>query len=93
MKEILRAVAEATGVAPIARAWRDANDGAIDRLASEARKLKGPSGKRLISDERIANALRAQKRLEQFQSIVALVFPYLPNPKLLRIIAGPKVKK
>lgn len=85
-RDVLRSVADATGATALAQAIVNANDGAIERLAAEARKHG-------ISEAKIAKARRAQKKFERIHSLVALLFPFLGNPALVRLVAGKGKKK
>lgn len=76
-----RAIGEATGIGPIARAAVDAEDGLIDRLVAKAREHK-------ISEKRITEALKLKGKYDRAMSVIALLYPIFPNPALLRLVAG-----
>lgn len=75
------ALGDLAGVQKIARAAVDGERAALTKIASLARKHG-------VSDAKIARALKAKKRLDQVLSILALAFPWMPNPTLLRWLAG-----
>ena len=77
----VRKLADATGVGEIARALVGAEQAVIDRLVDKARELN-------ISKAKISAALRAKRKHDQALSVVALLIPSLPNPALLKLIAG-----
>ena len=76
----IRLVADFTGVTAIARTAVGTHDALIAELVALARK----NG---VSAKKIGQALEARRKAERVQSMIALVFPFLPNPKLLRFLA------
>ncbi len=82
-RKVIHAIAGSTGIGPIARAAVEAEDGLIDRLVEKARKHN-------VSEARIRAALGAKRKYDRAMSVVALLYPFLPNPALLRLVAGKK---
>lgn len=79
--KIARIVGDVTGIRVVLDRVFDMTDGTIDRLVAYARK-KG------VPERKIAAALRAHHNYEKAQSIAALLMPAIPNPVVLRKIAG-----
>lgn len=86
-KKMLAAVAakigEWTGVGRIAALAVEADERAVARLVALARKHG-------VSERRIASALRGKAWLERAQSLVAILFPIVPSPTVMRALAGRK---
>lgn len=82
-RKVIHAIAESTGIGSIARAAVEAEDGLIDRLVEKARKHN-------VSEARIRAALAAKRKYDRAMSVVALLYPFLPNPALVRLVAGRK---
>jgi hypothetical protein len=76
---VSRAV-DLSGVTAIAKAAVGSVDAAIAKAAAIARE-EG------VSERHIAAALRAHKKIEQLQSMIALLLPIIPSPKLMRLLA------
>lgn len=76
----LRRAGEASGASAIARGLVGSVDAAIEKMVELARD-EG------ISEVKIQQALRAHRKLEAAQSMVALLLPFIPSPKLLRLLA------
>ncbi len=70
-----------TGLGSIAAAIVDAKDGAVGRLAAEARRLGVP-------ESRIRKALRLVELHERMTDLAALLMPFLPSPAIIRLLAG-----
>lgn len=77
---LIRRAGEASGASAIARGVVGSVDAGIARMVQLARD-EG------ISEAKIQKALRAQKALERYQSMVALLLPFIPSPKLMRLLA------
>lgn len=77
---LLRGAADMTGVSAVARVVIEASDDIVDRTVALAREHG-------VSETKIRAALRLRSKAERLQSLVALVLPGLPNPRLLRYVA------
>lgn len=76
----IRRAGEASGASAIARGIVGTVDAGIEKMVSLARE-EG------ISEAKIQKALRAHRKMERWQSMVALLLPFVPNPKLMRLLA------
>ncbi len=71
---------DSTGVTAIAKAAVGSLDTAIGKAVTLAREEGVP-------EKHIRAALRAQQKAEQLQSMIALLLPIVPSPKLMRLLA------
>ena len=76
-----RAVGDATGVGPIARAALAGEKAVIDKLVEAARKAG-------VSEATIKKARDVKRKHDRLLVVASILFPYLPNPALLRLLAG-----
>lgn len=81
LTSIGRGIGNATGTGAIARAALSAEQAMIDRLVAAARKAG-------VKESTIAKALAAKKRGDRVLAVAALLYPMIPNPALLRVLAG-----
>lgn len=77
---LIRRAGEASGASAVARGIVGTVDAGIERMVQLARD-EG------IPETQIRRALRAQRALERYQSMVALLLPFIPSPKLMRLLA------
>lgn len=77
---MIRRAGEASGASAIARGIVGTVDAGIEKMVDLARQ-EG------VSEAQIKRALRAQKKAEQWQSMVALLLPFIPSPRLMRLLA------
>lgn len=77
---VIRRAGEASGASAIARGIVGTVDAGIEKMVALARE-EG------IPERQIQKALRAHRKLERWQSMVALLLPFIPNPKLMRLLA------
>ncbi len=76
-----RIVGDVTGTGAVARAALAGEKAVIDRLVEIARKIG-------VSESTIERARALKKMHDRALSVAAILFPWLPNPALLRLIAG-----
>lgn len=81
----LRAIGRTTGVGHVARAAVDMHDAAINRLVIDARRLG-------VSEAKIRVALRAKRAADRMQNLVAILFPFVPSPAVMRGLAGRRAR-
>lgn len=81
LTNIGRAVGNATGVGPIARAALEGEQAVIEKLVAAARKAG-------VSEETIKKARDVKRKHDRLLVVASILFPYLPNPALLRLLAG-----
>lgn len=81
LTSIGRGIGNATGTGAIARAALSAEQAMIDRLVAAARKAG-------VKESTIAKALAAKKKGDRVLAVAALLYPMIPNPALLRMLAG-----
>lgn len=84
-KRALRTVGQVTGTGAIAETVLGMQDAAIERLVKLAEQHGVPHAK-------VNAALRAYEKAQDVQSAVAVLYPFLPNPALLRALAGRDTK-
>lgn len=77
------ALADLAGVREIAKIAVDGEDAIIERLVQLARDHD-------VAEATIRKALRLKKKSDQLLSILAILYPMIPNPAILRAIAGKK---
>lgn len=83
LEQVIGSLADAAGVRDIARAGVKGEREALERIARAARE-KG------ISERRIQWALRLKKKTDRALVYLWILQPFLPNPALLRLLAGPE---
>jgi hypothetical protein len=76
-----RKIGDATGVGVIARAALAAERTMIAQLVAGARKAG-------VSEPTIQKALAVKKKQDRALAVAAILYPMIPNPALLRLLAG-----
>jgi hypothetical protein len=76
-----KTIGTVTGVGAIARAALEGEQAVINSLVRKARQIG-------VSEKDIARGLALKKKHDRAVSLAAIVFPWIPNPVLLRLLAG-----
>ncbi len=81
LTNIGRSVGNATGIGAIARAALAGEKAMIDKLVEAARKAG-------VNEATIKKARDVKRKHDRLLVVASILFPYLPNPALLRLLAG-----
>ena len=81
MNRLAALLGDLAGVRKIAQIAVEAEDAVIERLTKLAREHD-------VDERLITKALNAKKKTDKILSVVAVMYPFIPNPAILRAIAG-----
>ncbi len=84
--ETMYAIGESLGLDKFAAMAVEAEEAAIKRLVALARAHK-------VSEKSIARALTSFDRVKKIQDLVTILFPFVPGPSIVRVLAGKSAGK